>query len=52
MEKSAIESGRKGCGTTASYDRGCRCQECRDAHAASTRAYRLRKKLELQMMGL
>ena len=27
-----------------SYSRGCRCDECRKAHAADARKYRLRRK--------
>lgn len=32
-------------GTTGGYtNRGCRCQECRDAQAAYSRAYKARRK--------
>lgn len=33
------------CGTTRSYSRGCRCDACRAAHAASVKFYRDRQKL-------
>ena len=37
-------STRYGCGTVAQYNRGCRCDACRTAHAARQRDYRSRSK--------
>lgn len=34
------------CGTRSKYDSGCRCQQCKDAKAASMRAYAARRKAE------
>lgn len=35
-------------GTNAGYDKGCRCNACRAAHAERMRDYRRRKKIERQ----
>jgi hypothetical protein len=34
------------CGTTRAYSRGCRCDKCRAAHAASVKFYRDRSKAD------
>lgn len=34
---------RAPCGSAAAYQRGCRCQACRDAHASRARAYAPRR---------
>lgn len=40
LDNAYVLSIRLPCGTNASYKRGCRCDECRAANAAYTKAYR------------
>lgn len=40
------DRGRAGCGTLASYRRGCRCDECRGANAEKNRRQRAERRAQ------
>lgn len=42
QERGPYQTGPVACGTDRSYRKGCRCAECRAAHASRLREYRLR----------
>lgn len=46
MEKSLVDGSRapRRHGTRTGYDRGCRCQDCRDGKAMSMREWRAKKR--------